>query len=281
MNDNEILERFIFVMPYVRNMFSERLGISVTDCEKFLMSKPGKDLGSEIPVGTPIKPGFAIHQAIQKKCIMIVKVDKAAYGTTFIAMAAPILNEQRQVIGAVSMSESIGREEFLQEIAAKLSESISVLAGAAGKISGQTQDLAATSHQIAQVSDEAQKRVGETNSVIGLIKSIASQTNLLGLNAAIEAARVGEQGRGFSVVAEEIRKLATISTESIKKIETIIRAIQTDSERTYNQLNQVTTVISEIAGAISHIAGAVEEADGIAGKLKQLADELSHDKTTK
>lgn len=41
MNDKEILERFIFVMPYVRDMFSERLGISVMDCEKFLMSKPG------------------------------------------------------------------------------------------------------------------------------------------------------------------------------------------------------------------------------------------------
>ena len=276
MNDNVILERLLFAMPYIREMFSGKIGISVTDREKFLMSRPGKNFNLEIPQGTLIKPGYAIYRAIHEKRTIVSKVDKDVYGTPFIAMATPVFNEDRQVIGAVSISEPVEREECLREIACILSENINTLMNASEKISGQTQDLAAMSHEMAQVSEEAKERVQETGGILRLIKAIASETNLLGLNAAIEAARVGEQGRGFSVVAEEIRKLATSSSESIKKIETIINVIQNDSENNYRRISQINTVMAEIADATLHIAAAVNETSNIAGKIEKLTVELSY-----
>jgi len=77
-----------------------------------------------------------------------------------------------------------------------------------------------------------------------MIKNVAAQSNLLGLNAAIEASRVGDVGRGFSVVTEEIRKLATSSTASIKEIDAIINTVQTDSNRIYHNLTQINEAIS-------------------------------------
>ncbi|WFD10896.1 methyl-accepting chemotaxis protein [Tepidibacter hydrothermalis] len=69
-------------------------------------------------------------------------------------------------------------------------------------------------------------KVKETDQIISFVKQVAKQTNLLGLNAAIEAARVGESGRGFSIVAEEIRKLAILSNESVSEIAYVLKDVQ-------------------------------------------------------
>lgn len=272
----EALDHFLYAMPYLWELFSGQIGISITDCEKFIFSKPGREFGPQIPVGTPIKPGYAIYQAIHERRLVSSKLDKGAYGVAIIALALPILDESGNVVGAVSMSEPIDKEEALRELAAKMSTGIGILVGAAEKIAGQTQDLAAMIRQMAEASVAAKNRTRETDEVISLIKAIAAQSNLLGLNAAIESARVGEQGRGFGVVAEEIRNLAIRSAESISKIEGIIGAIKADSEQGYRQLNQVESAIKEIAAATARIADAVNETDEIAGSLEKLAVKIGH-----
>ena len=114
-----------------------------------------------------------------------------------------------------------------------------------------------------------------TDQVIGLIKAVAGQTNMLGLNAAIEAARVGEQGRGFGVVAEEIRKLAASTGESIKKIESTLQTIRDDSRKNYEQSRHIDEVMPQIAQAITQVAGSVQEVNEMARSLNSMADSLT------
>jgi methyl-accepting chemotaxis protein len=108
-----------------------------------------------------------------------------------------------------------------------------------------------------------------------IIKNISGQTNLLGLNAAIEAARVGEQGRGFAVVADEIRKLAVNSALSVKKIADIIKIIQVDSEHNLQELGHVEEMSAQIAAAISCVAESIQTIGAMATKLNHVADSLN------
>jgi len=128
---------------------------------------------------------------------------------------------------------------------------------------------------VAHTSKESQARANETDQVLDMIRNISVQTNLLGLNAAIEAARVGEQGRGFGVVAEEIRKLASYSAESISKIDSIIKTIRRDNDQTCTQITNVNTIIGQIVGATQEIASTTQSTNTMAAELTDMAKKIT------
>jgi hypothetical protein len=273
---NDILiDAFLKAMPYLNSLLVNDVGVSITDREKYLLYIPGKQLDLKVQVGSPVKEASTVWRAMQEKRRIVMKVDKALFGQPCIAVAIPLFGAANDVIGAVSVQEAVIRQEELQSVAARLNESIELLAGTSQEISAQAQDIASDSQQTTRAVQSSQQRIGETERVLGMIKGIANQTNLLGLNAAIEAARVGEAGRGFGVVAAEIRKLSEESTKSIKETEGIIRLIQADSGEVYDRMHRTNETLQQISQAVTHMAEAIQSANELAHKLERIANSLS------
>ena len=123
------------------------------------------------------------------------------------------------------------------------------------------------------------KRLGESSQEIGdivaLINDIADQTNILALNAAIQASAAGDAGRGFAVVADEVQRLAERSSNATKRIETLVKTIQADTNEAVISMEKSTTEVVGGAGLAEKAGEALEEIEKVSANLAELIDEIS------
>ncbi len=175
---------------------------------------------------------------------------------------------------------SAGASDNVQAVAAATEQmvasvkEISTQAHHANSMVNKATEIAQTTNSDVSSLAEAANRIG---AVVGIIRDIADQTNLLALNATIEAARAGEMGRGFSVVASEVKELASQTSKATEEISTQIAGVQTLTGNAVDAIGRIATTVGDISSVTRNIASAVEEQEASTHEIANSIQMASED----
>ncbi|CFX78242.1 Methyl-accepting chemotaxis protein (MCP) signalling domain [Syntrophomonas zehnderi OL-4] len=273
---NKVVEAFDFFAPIIIEMFPGGGAMYVTDREKFL-----KHAGSDnfrdnlIPDGTPIKEGDLTYRCIQEGRYAYIDVTREVYGAYGRVSAYPLKDDDTQeMIGSFTLALPREIEVTLKEMAVNMEKGLSEVSAAMEEMAAAASEVSANQDGLHQEIEKVQNNANEINTVLAFIKEIADETKMLGLNAAIEAARAGDAGRGFGVVAEEIRKLSDESKETVVQIKELLDRVNAAIEKTMQMSNATLSNTQQVAATTEEVNASLEEMSSLAIQLDATAAQL-------
>ena len=274
---SKFLDMFASIAPAVAKLFvDEKMGFYTTDLNKFLMVY---EHNTEVPFA---KPGLefsdkgASYKVIQTKQPFNVELPAAMYGVALKVSCFPVFDDDDpdKVIGTYGLAITRDQAFAVREAVSSFKQSLTEVSQATAHTATAADDINVNNSQLQEKILGIGHLSGEINKVLDAITHIASQTKMLGLNAAIEAARAGEAGRGFGVVAVEIRKLSDNSKETAD----LIRGLTKKIEETIAEATQKAAVAldasQEQAAAIQEINAQVEEMLSLSETLAVVAAKI-------
>lgn len=268
---NETLEAFLQVMPVLKDILLEDISVCVTDNTKILYYRPADTLSNaKIKIGDEITADNPLYKTLKDGKTYSTIVPKELCGVPFKSISYPIKDSQGNVVGVAGIGKSLAQQYKVKESTDTLFSSLEQTSASIEEISASSEKLNSMVVNMAKITKQAEEQIKESNEIISMIQNIASQSNLLGLNAAIEAARSGESGKGFTVVASEMRKLAKVSSESAQRVSTVLSEMSSNIRNVFEIVDQVQSVSEDQASATQEITATLEEITSNAEALSEV-----------
>jgi methyl-accepting chemotaxis protein len=258
---DETLEELIKMAPMFQSFLNQDIGIAISDTTKYLLVLNGDKVRFTFKEGdTMLSLGFQdmLDEIIRTKKTTTTIVPREVAGITLRSVINPVLNSKNEVVGLFSVTLNIDKVSQIEEVSEDLTASIEETNASIQEIAAGAKNLNNMVSSIKNNAVVAEESIKSGSSAIELIQAISTQSNLLGLNAAIEAARAGVNGQGFSVVATEMRKLAAQSKETAIKVADSLQQIEKTVKEVLADVNDAGQISDNQYIATSEISKSIE-----------------------
>ncbi|ALP90134.1 MULTISPECIES: methyl-accepting chemotaxis protein [Clostridium] len=272
-SENELMESFYNLIPYFEHFFGTDLVFTISNTERFLLVKDNDKLRMVAKTGDIIPKGCAADVCLKEKSKVYVMVPDNVFGVPLKTMAVPVMVDNK-IEGTIVIGMSVENKEKMSNMAKTLSESLSQMSLNAVDMASRFQEISETNLGIGDFISKTNEYSKKTDEVLSFVEDIAKQTNLLGLNAAIESARAGEYGKGFSVVSNEIRKLSKSTKESIEQINTTLRNIQNSIGEIERRFENSNNLLENQTAGLEEITATIQELTSNAALLNEFASTI-------
>ncbi|EDS77778.1 methyl-accepting chemotaxis protein [Clostridium botulinum C str. Eklund] len=273
LEENDLIRSFNALIPYFKYYFEDEIAFTISNTEYFLRGVDSENIKLGVNSGDPIPIGCAAYECLKASKPVSVMVPEEVFGVSIKAIGVPV-KVNGKIEGTIVIAKSLKRKNEVTNLTNNLSNSLKQLTLSLNEINRGVQNVSEYNGFIQNNVKEAYKDAKNTDDVLKFIENIASQTNLLGLNAAIESSRAGEFGKGFSVVANEIRKLSVSSSNSIKQINEVLKKIQGSVLEISNKINDSNSIFEEQVSSIEEITSVIDNLNESAVLLNKMASEL-------
>ncbi len=270
---HRIISSFEEILERLPALFEDEISFTLTDNERFVKFAPSKNMPAYSEIGKVIPKGEALREVMENGKIKAFTIDD--YNNMSIRVVAiPLKDECGNVVGAISYGKNLENSIKVSKMSVDLLNATTSILKVANEINEDIQNIRKINNEVVEEVKITSNQCNNTDGIINFIEGIAKQTNLLGLNAAIEASRAGDLGRGFGVVASEIRKLSGSSTQSITEINTILKSIKDSVTIVEKSIGISMTSSEKQEQALRKIVYSVKELNKSAEILAEMASKL-------
>lgn len=263
------IEKYIQTAALFNETMIKDTAVAVTDLDHYLYYVPGTRINHGVQAGSLIPKGALVEKAMRFREKQVAIVDESVFGFPYVGTAMPIVDEKtKTVVGALFIGENTEEQELIKSMTESITEHIISVNEMAQDMSSKMQSLYERQSHLGRQFMNFNEDLSSVDGFSKVIEGISRQTNMLGINAAIESARIGELGRGFAVVADEIGKLSKQSQDSVTRIRHKTTQIKLGSEELTGHMKEIENISKEIEGAIRRVA---DNMDHISASIEELS----------
>ncbi|SDW47847.1 Methyl-accepting chemotaxis protein (MCP) signalling domain-containing protein [Alicyclobacillus hesperidum] len=271
------LQEILQVAEVWKSCFAEPTSILVTDREKVLIHLPADFDHADIAPNSPLKSLASSDRENQKFLTAFqtgvpqrLEVGPEKFGFPFVVTYNPI-RDGDQTVGMIMTTTSLEKFDQLRAMSDNLATTVEEMNAITDEVA---QMAMAISHRLQNLSESSQRiteLAQQAFQVIRVIEDLARDSHLLGLNAAIEAARAGDYGKGFGVVADEIRKLAADSQMGSKQIVSFLKDINESTLKSTSSIHEIAATTQEHSASLQELKRAFEAIFMVVEELTEAA----------
>jgi hypothetical protein len=268
--NSEVYKTFEKIVPYLGDVLRGEFVVGFNSKDKCLKLYNSTSKSYQYDIGAVTEETVA-YRCIKKGEKILDEMNIGRTGLPYRSTAIPIKDENNATIGCIVISTFLDKQKNVSDMSDQLSSATSELLAFIKNVSSGVEEITVSNRDVKMLLNETVQNTENTDNVINFIKDVSKKTNLLGLNASIESARAGDAGKGFGVVASEIRKLAESSNKSINEIESTLSKIKSNSKMVHDNIEKDITSLLQYSNELKQITDLISQLDKLSTKLKEVS----------